>query len=121
MGDEHEDICELITCIGNVYKSMGDNTTALKAFRRALELPASVAQSINLNMEQTKALIHSYEYVLDMLRREIRSSMDPNIEQDEIAAILLKMGHLYDIVENFDRSVRCFEKALKFRLTSGRF
>jgi tetratricopeptide (TPR) repeat protein len=119
LGDQHEDVCDIITCIGNVYKSMGDEHTALKVFRHANELRASVAKATVLNKMQTKTLIHSYEDILDILRLQHKSSERPDVEQDEIASILLKMGQLYDTIDNFAKSDRCFEKSLKLMLTSG--
>jgi tetratricopeptide (TPR) repeat protein len=68
LGDQHEDVCDTITCIGNVYKSMGDDATALKVFRRANDLRASVAKSCSLSRAQTKTLIRSYEDILDILK-----------------------------------------------------
>ena len=119
LGEEHEDVCELITCIGNVYRSMGDNSTALKAFRRALDLRSLVAKSIKLNRNQTEALICSHEDVLELLSQEIGSSLDPDATRDDIASVLLKMGHLYDTISNFDKSLKCFERALKMRQNTG--
>ena len=119
LGEEHEDVCELITCIGNVYRSMGDNSTALKAFRRALDLRSSVAKSIKLNRNQTEALICSHEDVLELLSHDIGSSINSDAARDDVASVLLKMGHLYDTISNFDQSLKCFEKALEIRQNTG--
>ena len=118
LGDQHEDVCDTITCIGNVYKSMGDDATALKVFRRANDLRSSVAKSSSLNKGQTKTLIQSYEDILDILRIQLRTSANPDVEKDEISSILLKMGHLYDTINNFSKCDRCFDKALELRMSS---
>jgi len=119
LGDQHEDVCELIACIGNVYRSMGDECTALKALRRAIEIRTSMIKGINPTQQQTKVLIQSYEDILNLLRVQLKVSKNPSVEQDEIASILLKMGHLYDTIQNFVRSDRCFEKSLKLRYVSN--
>ena len=119
LGDQHDDVCDLIACIGNVYKSLGDDRTALKVFRRANELRASVAKTSVLNKQQTKILINSYEDLLDILRIQLKTSEIPEVEKDEIASILLKMGHLYDTIDIFSKSDRCFGKSLDLRLSSG--
>lgn len=119
LGDQHEDVCELIACIGNVYKSMGDERTALKALRRAIEIRACMIKGTIPNQQQTKVLIGSYEDVLNLLRTQLRVSDNPDEEQDEIASILLKMGHLHDTIGNFSRSDRCFDKSLELRYASN--
>jgi len=119
LGEEHEDVFELITCIGNVYRSMGDNNTALKAFRRALNLRLSVAQSMKLSKSQTEALIYSHEDVLELLNQQVSISPDPDSIREEISSVLLKMGHLYDTISRFDKSLKYLEKALKIRQNVG--
>ena len=123
LGDVHEDVSELITCIGNVYKSMGDDETALKVFRKSLDLRSSLSKTITLNRDQTKSLISAHEDVLSLLKARMKSGLTGSDKEEatsEVASMLLKMGHLYDTMEHYDRSMRCFEKALKVSLVFGR-
>ncbi|KAI2494374.1 hypothetical protein MHU86_20146 [Fragilaria crotonensis] len=119
LGDQHADVCDTISCIGNVYKSMGDVATALKVFRRSNDLRSSAVKASPLNKEQTMTLIRSYEDILDILRIQLKTSNTPEVEKDEISSILLKMGHLYDTIHIYSKCDRCFDKALEIRNSSG--
>ncbi|CAF1249930.1 unnamed protein product [Rotaria sp. Silwood1] len=119
----HPDRVVALNNIGEVYRSMGDHTTALSYYMKALDIQEQASSSGSLRMSNTYKHIadvyssmKDYENSLSYYEKalEIKRTLLPPFHLD-MAAIYVDMGGLYQSMENYTDALSYYQKALEIQ------
>jgi len=106
----HQDICETIGCMANVYKKSNVDM-ALRLFRIILNERAKLS---NVGQED-KALLQCYEDMLDVTKIKLRSKGTDELHV-EVATLYFRKGSLLESMYRYTDAIDCYRRSLKVRI-----
>lgn len=108
---DHDDVTDLLLCIGCVYRDIKKYGKALTIFREFIRLKeAKVYNSLATSKKNDKdlsSLIECYEDVVNLTKTKMGN------DHEDVANLYLQLGHIYDKTNYFDSAVNSYESALR--------
>jgi tetratricopeptide (TPR) repeat protein len=109
--DQHNDICETLVCIANIFRKY-DLQKSLGIFN--IVLNARVKKPL-IGKVDGILLLQAYTDVLDVTKEHLELDRKNQKLQNEIAFLLFKTGNVYEKLEQYVEAIAFYNKALKVR------
>jgi len=109
--DQHEDICQTLTCIANVFRRI-DINKAIQFFRSI----ANAREKNSTKTSQSNELRQkAYQDLLDLLKEKLEINSNDKDIQDEIVSVNMKIGNVCEQMERYREAIAYYCKSLKMQ------
>ena len=109
LDDDHEDICETLSCIGNLYREIDMDRSI-----RFLEYILKARRNRKGNKEsEIKLMIKNHEDILSLMTKKLGVKSKNKVLHSQIASHLYNLGNLHEGLEQFSEAVKNYNKSLK--------